>query len=386
MPLPARGDRRILWRMKLPCALLALLLAASPAAALMIDYPVAESGRSHCSPESLRHAPPVFLIGECHKAQSSKKVRQGLAEEAAAGRIYAALESGVTKAIMPWDLREAHAAYGVPYGEASRLYGVDSPFGYALVRSYTLIGFFQDDEPRERGRSEWGSEFAAYCRGVKGNPYAERAWEDARAAMGAGAPPFLAAGLERCEDWPKEAEGIPGATLLAFAAANNAAFVALANEKFLPAMGLSTPLEPYSENLVLSFLYRRSMSRSAATVVSSLRDRDMGDNAIDLYCAAAEEGKVLAVSVGAEHLAGVEARLRAWSGDRIPLRVAHSYDAEALGGCASDSVAGAALLKDIRGLTGRKERLPGPDASVLIRPELRERLDGLKGSDPFKGR
>ncbi|MFA6030199.1 MAG: hypothetical protein WC969_10120 [Elusimicrobiota bacterium] len=371
--------------MKTLCALL-LAAAASPASALWIDYPVKESGRAHCSADELRRPPPLYLIGECHKAQSSKKVRQALAQESAAGRLYAGLESGGTKAVMPWDLRETHAAYGVPYGESSRLYGVDSPFAYALVRSYTLIGFFQDDRPQERDRSQWGSEFSAYCRGLKGNPYAKRAWEDARAALGAGAPPFLSSGLERCEDWPKEAENIPASTLLAFASANNAAFVALANEKFLPAMGLSSPLAPYEENLVFSFLYRKSMSRSAATVLSSLRDRDMGDNAIDLYCRAAAEGKPLAVSVGAEHLSGIEDRLRAWAGERIPLRVSHSYDTEALGGCASDSVAAAALLKEIRGLTGKKERLPGPDASVLVPPELRERLDGLMREDPFTGR
>jgi pheromone shutdown protein TraB len=103
--------------------------------------------------------------------------------------------------------------------------------------------------------------------------------------------------------------------------------VALANEKFLPAMGLTGRLSPYSDdNLFTSLQNRRSFESSKEAVTVDVRDKALADNIADVYCAAAGEGMNLVVSIGDAHLPGVEALLKEWSRGRIPLEVERSYE------------------------------------------------------------
>jgi hypothetical protein len=289
----------------------------------MFDYSVQESGRTTCDLDAFEEYPALLLIGENHDVGSSKTVKKYMAKAGAQGAIFAAFETGLEHPAFPWDTAALAEDFKVELNTASRIFVVDSPLAYALTRNYNLIGYM-DQPPEDLENVQWGGRFASYCRLAHKNPYARRAWEEA-VASSPDFQIFSLAGEERCEDWKRASADIPAKTFRLFATANNEAFVSMVNEKFLPAMGLSRPLEPYREDPLMSFFYRQSMSRSASTVMSSVRDRDMADNIAAVYCRAAAEHKNMVVSVGRAHIDGILQRLEDWSNDRIPLRTAKSY-------------------------------------------------------------
>jgi hypothetical protein len=266
-----------------------------------------------------------------------------MADLALEGSLVAGLEAGGGRGVLPWD--GAEAISGRPGGPRSRLYGVDSPLAYGLVRSYSLAGFMEEEAPEDLENSQLGGRLEDYCMAMSGNPFARRAWEDAVSALEERERAVFSGGLDRCADFKRLGPSIPERAFLDFFQANNAAFTALANDKFLAGMGLSEALSPWRPGKVdLAAL------RSARTVMSSVRDRDMSDNIADLYCLAASEGKALAVSIGGGHLPGVRSRLEQWSRGLIPLRTAFSY--AALFDDRSDEEAALPLFGEIRRLAG----------------------------------
>jgi hypothetical protein len=339
----------------------ALLLAALlPAAAPAQDAPdpvsveVRDSGRSRCDLGRSKSLPALVLVGGDHEyhpdsreddgeapldepgpynsetSANSDEVNSLAVRYAAEGRLFAAFEAARSRAFYPGAEDLIFSEFGVKRQGRSRVFGIEAPFAHGLASSYV----YATTNPSWEG-------FLFYLRL---NPYLCGAWQDVRESLGSGDE---ASGLAAVADLiersraaavldprrPDEIRGANSGHFYGLLERVNARFVDLANEN-LASLGISEPLVApapasspcrapgASKNPLLARscqLRFQAWRRSFKIIEVPLRDRDMFDNIADVYCRAAREGKALVVSVGANHVPGIERLLRRWSGGRIPL-------------------------------------------------------------------
>lgn len=287
--------------------------------------------RSHCRLESLTRLPKLLLIGENHCSPHSDAVKAAAARLGAQGRLFTALEVGVNRAAYPWDGERLHRDFAVTRTPASRLYGIESPFAHGLAISYIYaIGRGHSCLQDKRTPPE---KFVDYARI---NPHLRHAWDEARAAD---AEPFDAGETELARRIDAALAGTSGfvarpedeRAFVSLARRVNARYAAAANSRDREDMGRDKPLSatplrnPSSvADLGGALNWSEALDDKEYTVLA-LRDRDLGENIADVYCAAAAEGRHVAASVGDDHLPGITALLAAWSGGRLPLETAHSW-------------------------------------------------------------
>lgn len=282
-------------------ALAALVFAVSAQAALA-------PRRSHCDLGAFARLPTLLLIGESHGSLHSLRVKKSAVDLAADGRLFVALEAGGTMAAYPWMVDQLHSSLGSVRTDKSRLFGIESPFPHGLFMTYLVA-------------AEAASRPMAALDMLRGllhyNHYALRCWDDVLAGPLQGDALSLARGID------KSLQRAAGAPLLdstsedslsLLARRLNARYVALANERYRSE--LDGRLFAAAEDRG-SDRQTRALSGDAGFLVKAVRDRDLAENIIDVYCAAAQEGRHAAASVGSAHVPGVRKLLVEWSGGRL---------------------------------------------------------------------
>ncbi|MFA6092007.1 MAG: hypothetical protein WCU88_05235 [Elusimicrobiota bacterium] len=362
-------------RLKAP-SLIILCTTIAMAAGLVppsfAEEPVADSGRFHCDLGKFQKLPALLLIGENHCSKSSVKVKAEMAARGAKGEIFAAFEVAGLRAVYPWTSDFLFTDFKVARTEQSRLFGIESPFAHGISISYIYAS-------GGGATCEQNSPSAAFSRFVlylRNNPFLQRSWEEVRAVPPT--PDDRSSGITELSDKIERARTAPGAEVQAIVesfheddvkdfqkilARVNARYVAMANETYLPDLGITKKLRPYPD-----VIWRDSMEN----ILIPVRNRDMFDNIADIYCRAAEEGKNLAISMGSAHLPGVEGYLRQWSQDRIPLRTDLSYDDEKP---YADPDVSSPIIKTLETLAA-----PSPNA-VKTAPGLSKMLPSLESFD-----
>ncbi|MFA6092006.1 MAG: hypothetical protein WCU88_05230 [Elusimicrobiota bacterium] len=298
---------------------------------------VKDSGRAHCDLGKFQRLPALLLIGENHCRDSSTKVKDEMTALGAEGKIFAAFEAADMRVVYPWNADLLYADFGAARTERSRIFGIDSPFAHGLAISYGYASGTASICAKDPHKDS----FARFIKALRNNPYLQRSWEEVRdaplSAEDSGLAGLLNAieeartsseDISRAASQPLSEEGYP--SFLRIAARVNARYVAMANERYLPDLGLTDRLTPYPEIrgpwALRKILPDWSFAQADdAKITVPVRNRDMFDNIADIYCLAAAEGKNMAVSMGADHVPGVEGYLRRWSGDAIPLKAERSF-------------------------------------------------------------
>lgn len=280
-----------------------------------------------CDLSAAAAPPPILLVGENHCAPSSRAFKRRLAADAAAGAVYGGSEVALEHAFYPDRADDAFSELGAARTEASRFYGLESPFAHGLAVSYLAEGGPYTD-CHNAGATGLMKRYAYYLRH---NSYLAYAWEKAEGAHGgyAGTPQeSMARWLDRAAaaaaGYEREVDRFTKFDFEAFYALErdiNEQYVALANDRYLPELGFRLSLHPLRGGFVDGLLAAYSFD----AVILEVRNRDMARAAMGLYCAAAKEGKPLVAVMGAAHVAGIEALLREAGGGVVPIRSLRSY-------------------------------------------------------------
>ncbi|MFA6092005.1 MAG: hypothetical protein WCU88_05225 [Elusimicrobiota bacterium] len=316
-----------------------ILLALLPIRAkAQVTEGVRDSGRFHCDLDSFQKRPPLLLIGEDHCSVTSQQVKIEMVARGSKGSMFSALEG-----FAPWQAELLAKRFKGSYDkETSRLFGIESAFMYGLNGCHLqAIGALQ--QYRNAGGAcvnlTPSRVFQSFLLLLQDNPYVRYVWEQVRDKENA----FSGTELEPLARIFDQAMAAPSFDVLTPLAAGftmkdapnfmrlvrkmDAVYVALANTRFASEIGVGGSLNAIPEDPNGSFKDQWALMKFQTTLNTPLvhiRNRDMFDNIADIYCRAAEEGKVLAVSVGKKHLPGIEKRLKAWSKGRIPLKLADS--------------------------------------------------------------
>ncbi|MFA6091575.1 MAG: hypothetical protein WCU88_00265 [Elusimicrobiota bacterium] len=359
---------------------------------------VKDSGRSHCDPGKLPARPTLLLIGECHDCASSKLIKQEMARRSAKDEFYTALESGLDQGFYPWDKTQAVKEFNLDPQQKVDLYPIDPPLAYGLtvfekMLEETVVHEDVDMFPEEMSRL-WLRSLLVMSYSTRGNPYAQRAWESAVASFEGDEKLKSVAHIlnsisessqnlstDNCIDryfGGKNALPFHVQAFKQVAIRYHDAYVALINEKFLLAMGLSEELQYLSKGQILTGNKAWLVLESNFKILINVRNRDFSDNIADIYCQAGLSGRNLVVSIGYVHVPGVEARLRKWSRS-IPLRVEQSFAHKEDPTLAlTDLDAAEPILKLLSDLAQ-----PAPKQVPAVSPQLGAEIETL-GSRPVR--
>ncbi|MFA6028282.1 MAG: hypothetical protein WC969_00375 [Elusimicrobiota bacterium] len=343
----------------------AFVLASSTQALNALEKPlskpiegVRDSGRRHCDPGSLKNRPPIVLVGEDHDSISAWQVKKEMIDRAAKGELYAALE-GYT----PWQAWMISEQFKTPFGKDARVFGVDSPIMYGLAGCHQHA---LDDFARFRRSADANDAYAPaklclhFLFLLQDNPFVRHAWEIVRdredGFVGTELEPLARVFDQAMNARPDALGKLLGdftpedeSRFIRLVRKIDAAFVAWVNEAYASDLGIEGPLYAVPEDWpsMRAFWDYAKFRFDSDTPIVRIRNRDMFDNIADVYCAAAEEGRALVVSVGQDHVQGLGERLQAWSQGRIDLRVGNS---------SSD---GDAISRELERLSPRpKKKLP----------------------------
>ncbi|MFA6092304.1 MAG: hypothetical protein WCU88_01970 [Elusimicrobiota bacterium] len=350
-------------------AALILLPAGTPLAARELVRP---SGRQHCDTRNLKNLPQILLIGEIHSGffgplDAIANLKSDMVFNATERNIYAAFETGdsdITSMHYPWENKDAAEYYAMKkLPSAENISIIDSPLPYGLNISYRAAG--------------GSASFPDIALLLRDNPYVRKAWEDVKQQnngfSGTDLEPFArildsaymkTSFFDLRKQWletlikaeksspPTEFElnnehetlrdigwksplkkylpnhDVSGRYLLFLAGKIYTQLVALTNESFLPALGLTQELIPIDAFREISKHDLSRASEDNRLLMIQVRDRDMADSLADIYCAAADDnGKNVVAMIGGGHIPGVLERLREWSDNRIQIRAVVPTDA-----------------------------------------------------------
>ena len=277
---------------------MAVCIQAAQAAVLKGEFP--------CRIEALPYRPVLAFLGENHYNEFSAAVKEAAARGAAAGAYYAALEVGT-------DQRPLAAGPATPLvaglgfaPEGARLYGLEASPATAFV------GLWRQTSSRSDRPDVWNAEKAAeILDSIRESPGVRGA--------------FLAI-LDRVRDKGAQRlirQAAAGEPLLALPAeAETAALREAAVQARISALRIIK--QRYNEPAVDEIVARLGQEADPAALRDALmidiRDRDYALLVASLYCAAAGEGRNLAVVVGRSHVKGMSQILSRWSGGAIATR------------------------------------------------------------------